>query len=440
MSAIAFTLLVRLPDESPPPTHPWRPWYATAGSIRGGGSATSAAPGAFKTYPGFREYFAPQVERVLFPRLTDVNGSGGRWIRQPVALSLELGRPGAEAVVLNVDLLEVVRVALRPGVSFGLVHLSAPGLTAPEQMLGASELLATRFRRRPDDPSFVLVGPSGRQLLSGTEPVRALTTALFGGAHANVMHRCHRFVAARLPDEVAPGQDAIWGRALGRGYSLAAAMEALGAAPSRDDQRTEPLGRATALFFGLSTVVTHRENSESWLYNVRSYWSEAVLFALIQQSYLETYAEALGHMGGEPFAASVEDLFTRWLAFRNVLWWSELSYTTDVPGKILSQIHSQLNTARLFAELEHAFSRYVDARRHRTSDSEREALRSLQVYGAAFASVSAAAAVIQVAGVNFLDTTGLRLIVVGGLAVLGLISAAITAAVLNRGDRARPES
>lgn len=406
MPAIAFTLVMRLPDASPTPEHPWRPWYATAGKAGGGGSATSAAPGAFKTYPGFRDYFAPQVERVLFPNAADGGGAGGRWIRQPVSLSLELARPGTAAVVLNIDLLEVVRVPLRPGVSFGLMHLSAPGPADCQQSLDAAELLATRFRRQDDNPSFVLSGSAGRELLKGNEPIRALTTALFGGAHANVMHRSHRFISARLPDGVISSEDPIWGRALGRGYSLAKATEALDAAPNRDEYRSQPLGRATALFFGLSTVVTYREDSESWLYNVRSYWSEAVLFALVQQSYLETYAEELGRLGGEPFAASVEDLFTRWLAFRNVLWWSELSYTTDVPGKILRQVHQQLNTARLFAELEHAFSRYVDARRHRTADSEREALRSLQVYGAAFASVSAAAAVFQVAGVDFLNPLG----------------------------------
>jgi hypothetical protein len=149
--------------------------------------------------------------------------------------------------------------------------------------------------------------------------------------------------------------------------------------PDRDAARTRQIGAATVTFFGLSMSATHRDEALRWLYNVRSYWSEATLFALIQQTYLEIYVEQLGRLGGKPLEQPIDELFVEWLAFRNVLWWRELSYTTDVPGRIVERVHQELNTMSLFHELERAFATYVEARRHQSADTERGALRGLQV-------------------------------------------------------------
>jgi hypothetical protein len=89
------------------------------------------------------------------------------------------------------------------------------------------------------------------------------------------------------------------------------------------------------------------------------------------------------------------------VAFLNVLWWREPSYTTDVPGRIVTHVHGQHNTTLLFGDVEKAFATYVEARQHHTQDAERIALRSLQTYGAIFALVGTAAAVAQVADVGY---------------------------------------
>jgi hypothetical protein len=211
------------------------------------------------------------------------------------------------------------------------------------------------------------------------------------------------------------------------------AREALVNKPNRDTARTSQIGAATVTFFGRSIAVTHRGEPIPWLYNVRSYWSEAALFALIQQTYLEIYAEQLGRLGGEPLAQPVDELFVEWLAFRNVLWWRELSYTTDVPGRIIERVHHELNTMPLFHELERAFATYVEARRHHAEDAERAALRGLQVYGAGFAVVSAAAAVLQVAGEDYLAPR--RLPVLLALLALGALAVIATRWLLARRDR-----
>jgi len=340
---------------------------------------------------------------------------------------------GAGRSILAIDLLEVVRVALRPGVTFGIVHLSAVKADELDEVLLATALMATRYRREQEISSFTLMRGGERAQLSGNEPVRSLVVELFGAAHPELIHRLHIVVAARLPDEIAEDDEAIFRRAVGRGSSMDDAREALLEKPERDAARTQQIGAATVTFFGRSISVTHREKPDPWLYNVRSYWSEATLFALIQQSYLEIYAEQLGRLGGEPLAQPVDELFVQWLAFRNVLWWRELSYTTDVPGRIVERVHHELNTPRLFQELERAFATYVEARRHQSADSERVALRGLQVYGASFAVVSAAAAVLQVLGENYLASN--RLLVVLSLLALGAVAVFATRWLLGRRDR-----
>lgn len=427
MSALAFTLLARLPDDFPAPGHPWHRWDTAAPFGRDGAQV-------FKRYPGVRHYFAPQVERVLFPPAPVAGADRGRWVRQPIAESLEVEQEATGRVVLAIDLLEVVRVALKPGVTFGVVHLSGVTTDSLDQMLLAADLLATRYRRGEESRSFTLMRGAERAVLSGNEPLRSLASELFGGAHPELMHSMHIVVASQLPDEIAEAEEATFRRAVGRGHSMDKARETLAEKPDRDAARTQQMGPATVLFFGRSISVTHREHDAlPWLYNVRSYWSEAALFALIQQAYLELYAEQLGRLGGEPLAQPVDELFVEWLAFRNVLWWRELSYTTDIPGRIVERVHHELKTTPLFHELERAFETYVEARRHRNEDAERVALRGLQVYGAGFAAVSATAAVLQVLGEEYLAAE--RLLVLLSLLALGAIAALATRCLLIRRDR-----
>ena len=150
MSGLAFTLLARLPDGFSAPEHPWHRWDTPQSLLAAG---TDGSP-VLKRYPGARRYFAPQVERVLFPPTPVAGENRGRWVRQPIADSLVLEQEGAGKVILSVDLLEVVRVALKPGVTFGMVHLSGVNTDSLDQMVSAAAFLATRYRREQEFPSF----------------------------------------------------------------------------------------------------------------------------------------------------------------------------------------------------------------------------------------------------------------------------------------------
>ncbi|MFN8203592.1 MAG: hypothetical protein U0S48_13560 [Solirubrobacteraceae bacterium] len=430
MAALAFTILVRLPDGYAPGSG-WDNWRAAC--IRAGGLGSEIAD---KRYPGGRDYFAPQVERVLFPG-GPTRGDAERWVQQPLALDIELAN-ALTTYVLAVDLLEIVRTALAPGVTFGLAHLSANGVEGRDAMVDCAQAIAKRWRwDDADPPKIALRRDSEVTPLLGHEPLRLIADRLFGAAHPHTMHRAHVFVLARVPSEVSLAEESIWRRAVGRGQSETRAEQALRADQGREHARTEAIGGARASFYELSSLVSYREDSSpGWMYTARSYWCECVLYGLLQQSFLETLAADLAQLGRRPMHdRAIDVLFERWVAFLNVLWWRELSYTGDVPGRILRHVHREMSTDSLFDDLRLAFSTYVDARRHRTSDAAQAALRGLQVYGAAFAVIGTAATVAQVWGERYLATNLGRLVMVVGLLALGIAAAVVISAMLDRRER-----
>jgi hypothetical protein len=89
----------------------------------------------------------------------------------------------------------------------------------------------------------------------------------------------------------------------------------------------------------------------------------------------------------------------------------------------------------LYAELESSFSTYVEARRHGAQEFESRALRALQVYGAAFAVVSSAAAIMQVAGEDYLDSPAARVAAILGLVTLGALVVWLATLALSRRQR-----
>jgi hypothetical protein len=263
-----------------------------------------------------------------------------------------------------------------------------------------------------------------------------LTAHLFGAAHENVALRAYIFAAAQAGASVPDDELPAWRRALGQGQALSRDPAALERFTERDRKRTERFGpTAAGSFFGRSAALTFRQDPSGSLRNLRSYWSEAILFALIQHAYIEGYAQRLSRLGGEPLGEPVEDLFVQWLAFRNVLWWRSPSFTTPVAGEILQHAHHGLRTERLFAELETGFATYIEQRRHRAEDLEAKTLRRLQVYGAIFAVVSTFAALMQVAGESYLKTSHDRLIAVGGLVAFGIVVLIAATLWLARRDR-----
>ena len=82
--------------------------------------------------------------------------------------------------------------------------------------------------------------------------------------------------------------------------------------------------------------------------------------------------------------------------------------------------------------LESSFSTYVEVRWHRAQDVESRALRALQVYGAAFAALGSAAAIMQVAGEGYLDTPAAQVATVLGLVALGGLAGWVATRTLSR--------
>ncbi len=384
-----------------------------------------------KRYPRAGHYFTPQVAQALFP--PDAGG-GGRWIRRPGGLVLRIGAANSTTFALHADLLEVVQFALAPHVTYGLMHLTVPDPIRADQMLSCSGLLMTRYRKSDvNSPRFELVDGSEAEVLRGNEPLTTLAGVLFGSAHPTLSRRAHVCAVARIPDEVADGDLSAWRRALGRGATLAQAKAALRDAPSRDDKRRTEVGQATVLVFALSTSVTHRAKPGDWLRNVRSYWVEALLFALVQHVYVENYAVRLATLGSDPLSEPIGKLYVDWLSFRNVFWWRRLA-ATDVASTLRALADTELGTTSLFEDLEASFSTYVQERSRRTDEREAKSLRSLQVYGAAFAAVSTVSAILQVAGEDYLDCLAAQVAVCGSLVGLGVGVAVGTSRWLRKRD------
>jgi len=422
MSPLSFTLLVRLPDGHRPQDPGWIDWRDAERLVPQAvyGDPHDAPP--YKRYPGTRDYFAPQVEGTLFPPPGSPSAGSGRWIRRPVSWWVAVGPGSQPTYELAVDLLEIVRVELRPHIVYGVAHLNLVGPAHADDMLDCSSALMTRYRATDADaPSFELrEAGSATQRLAGNSPLASLTKALFGGAHSNVGEQAYAFVAAPIPDGVPQGDVAAWRRALAQGGGLAKAKATLKREPDHDDHRMVRFGSTLATFFGRTAVHTYDEDSSTALRNIRSYWAETVLFALIQHAYIETYAIELARLGGDPLRPEIDDLFVRWLAFRNVLWWQHPSFTTPVPRQILRRAQNELETELLYEDLATGFATYVEARRHRAEDAESRALRSLQTYGAAFAVVSTSAAVMQVLGEDYVDTAEEQIGYVVTLLLVGL--------------------
>jgi hypothetical protein len=460
VSALSFTLLLRLADGYRPALcgpEAWIDWRHAASLVPQSPYGEPGDEPPYKRYPADRQYFAPQVREVLFPT-RHVPEDCGRWLRRPVGSAILLGSGTEAELELSIDLLEIVRVRITPHIAFGIAHVSVTGEPTPEQMLTCARVLSTRYRpSEREEPYFATAAGSTLSVLGGTAPLSSLTAELFGSAHDTVALRAYLFCAVQMPieqgdeqraawrralrwaaqrrTEQGDEQRAAWRRALAQGYALERAQETIARDPERDKRRTERLGPHELTLFGRSAAVTYREEPPSVLRNVRSYWAESVLYALIQHAHIEHYTQRLSELGGAPLSKPVDELFTQWLAFRNVLWWHHASFTTDVPNRLLRQAHRGLETDALYAELEGSFSTYVDARRHRSEDVEAGALRALQVYGAGFAIVGTAGAVMQVAGEQYLDTTTERAVAIAGLLILGVLTVLAAWLWLSHRDR-----
>ncbi len=278
-----------------------------------------------------------------------------------------------------------------------------------------------------------LIDGESERALDTRAPHLHLATELFGDPHAEVERRFYTFLFAKEPDELPSPSDANretelagWRQALLRGIS---SIEGGRQAEQRDSEEAAPqrahLGQIEVLVRGRSAVFVAASQilDGARAKNFRSYWSECLLFALLQHDQLEYLAGQLAELGFDPSAEALDHLYDEWLAFRNVFWWSQLSATTYVPQTLVGLVRAELGTQHLFSDLEADFATYTARRRWRMEDDQARALANLQTYGAAVAVIGSLATIAAL-----LNLTGILLAV----SVFVIIASGIVAALFVR--------
>jgi hypothetical protein len=378
-------LIVRL-DSADPPSHGlrWHRWEEAIGEQHGlpsdiASNSTSKAP--FKRTPGNNGwgYFNSHVERVLFPRSDE---SGNRLLCCPEGVSVdfaaERGGPRRRA---RVDLLERITSPIDNGSTLGLIHLALlpsdnPG--APST-LKWSRAVTSLYRQRFDRFVLELVRGDERVALPGRNPIRELVGALLGDPHAELERSLYSVVMARCPTECRDDSEheRDWRRALAKRRLDGRPRPGDADESEREHRQTIRLAGATGLLLDRQAVFSLSAPIDGeYARNLRSYWSESLVFGLLQQSTLEEFQRRLAAIG-DPLSPSVQPLRRDWLRFRNLLWWSQLSGNTDVPQELLARIHHELGTKEFFTDLEGDLATYSEQQQAAT-------LANLQIYGAPF--------------------------------------------------------
>jgi hypothetical protein len=318
----------------------------------------------------------------------------------PTDLSLDIGWGNTRRA--KVDLLERLSIPLAPSHCIGLVHLSLLADT-PQEPTGtlkwASDLRQTF--PRGGKPHFTLNGELGERTLDGRRPYQALIAELFGDPHDEVERRLYSIFFAKEPEVPSGTVDraaylAGWRRALARGSRRTEdGVQAEQRDPQKAAAQRASLGAVEAVVLGRGAAFTAPDGilDGSYARSFRSYWSESLVFALLQHDRLEHLAGQLAELGFDPSAESLDHLYDEWLAFRNMFWWSQLSTTTDVPQTLIKLLRAEDGTERLFSDLESDFATYTARRRWRMEDDQARALANLQIYGAAVAVVGSFATI-----------------------------------------------
>lgn len=386
-------LIVRLAGDQPPKGElRWHRWDEAPGATREGLpeeiGRRSGWEEPFKHLPGDGEqgYFNAHVERLLFPA---EGGRGARWICCPDELYVEVGRGGDEAPRrARIDLLERLATPIDSGSSFGLIHLS---LLAPDDPSAPDTLwwrwaVASPYRQSKDVSELSLRrGRKRKTLNGGRRPARALAQALFGDPHEQLERSSYTVLLAKRPanvDEEAWGreQDEEWRRDLALPVESHEADEL---AAERENRQTVWLAKTPCLLLGRSAVfATGDVLNKSQARSLRSYWSESVVVGLLQQDALEAFQDRLADVP-DLLDADIQQLRRDWLGFRNVLWWSQLSPSSEIPQQLLARLRNALGTSQLFAELEEDLALYSEHQHQVLEEKQANALANLQVYGAA---------------------------------------------------------
>lgn len=418
-------LIVRLDSDRPVAGDLcWHPWDQAGGHELHGLSEEAlrnpvGAP-PFKRFPGDDNwpYFNSHVSDLLFP---PGNRRGGRWLCCPDDVVLDIHQPRGPRWRAHVDLLERLTTPLKPGCTFGLIHLS---LQCPEDS-DAEDLLwwswALRSGRRP---SRVALQNRGEELdLTGRRPIRALAEELFGDPHRYLDQSIYTVFMARYQPVGARNDEQEWRRALGRLRGSAKARAWGERDQDKEDRQTVRYMGATGVILGNCTAFTLTDPLDgAYARNLRSYWGESILFGLLQQECLEDFQRRLAEVG-DPLTPEIEGLHRDWLSFRNRIWWSQLSSSTDVPQELISRLRGELGTERLFSDLEGDLATYSSLQHRRAEDEQAHALANLQVYGSGLVVLSTLATIL-----SLFDAHGLAL----GLLIFAALVVAVATSVLVR--------
>ena len=126
--------------------------------------------------------------------------------------------------------------------------------------------------------------------------------------------------------------------------------------------------------------------------NFRTYWAESIIFGLLQQFTLEEFQQRLADFGGN-INPRIGHLREDWLKFRNILWWSQLSSSSEIPQELVTRLRNEQGTERLFNDLEGDLATYSEYQ-------HQDALANLQIYGSAIVAFGPLAAIIGLIGAS----------------------------------------
>jgi hypothetical protein len=378
----------------------WHLWHEAEGAephgIGDGVSSRSRWAAPFKGYPrkdNGTHYFNKHVENVLYPPAGASNSN--RWVCCPDELYLDIVYASGTRSA-RIELLERLSTPVAPHRAFGLIHLSlcpSDEEDAEGTLSWASALRSTYLKATA--PFEMLLRHGDRETtLDDPHPIRQLAGDLFGDPGEDLDTHLYTVLMAGYPKQSEFDDAELqrkWRSALAtRSYELNEERGDL-IDPDREKAQSLRIAGGTALVLRTCTVLTRPGPIDGVaVSNFRSYWSESLVFGLLQELSIEDFQSKLAALGPAPHMGNgeaLENLHRVWLSFRNQLWWPRLS-TAEPPQELLALLRKAQGTDRLFEELGGDVVTYSDLRHREIEDRQVKALANLQVYGSAIAVLS----------------------------------------------------
>jgi hypothetical protein len=248
--------------------------------------------------------------------------------------------------------------------------------------------------------------------------------ALFGDPDPSLERTFYTVYMAQCPTDLVSDQQGQreWRRALSQHRAETRPRVRDGSDEEREARQTLRIGNgASALVLGRGAAFSlEAPLTGAYARNFRSYWAESIVFGLLQQYSLEDFQRRLADFGAR-FSPGIARLRKDWLKFRNVLWWSQLSGSSEIPQELVSRLRNEQGTERLFTDLEGDLSTYSE-------QQHQEALANLQIYGSAIVAFGPLATIVGLVG-----ATGRLLAILLGASALFALAVLLTVRVQLKG-------